>query len=57
VLEGDGVCYSYSVYDSLPVLERWADRIFLVPTSPSPVGWFHPLFGSVHVLVCAVRDS
>jgi SAM-dependent methyltransferase len=57
VLEGDGVCYSYSVYDSLPVLERWADRIFLVPTAPSPVGWFHPLFGSVHVLVCAVRDS
>ncbi len=56
-IEGDGVIYSYSVYDSLPVLESWADRIFLVATDPCRVGWFHPLFGSVNVLVCALRDS
>jgi SAM-dependent methyltransferase len=55
--EGDGIAYSYSVYDSLPVLERWADRIFMVPTDPCRVGWFHPLFGSVNVLVCALRDT
>lgn len=56
-VEGDGIVYSYSVYDSLPLLESWADRIFMVPTDPCRVGWFHPLFGSVNVLVCALRDT
>jgi SAM-dependent methyltransferase len=56
-VEGDGIVYSYSVYDSLPVIERWADRIFMIPTDPCRVGWFHPLFGSVNVLVCALRDG
>lgn len=55
--EGDGgVAYSYSVYDSLPDLGEWADRVFLVPTDPTPVGWFHPLFGAAHILACALRD-
>lgn len=55
--KGDGgVAYSYSVYDSLPALEPWADRIFLVPTVPARAGWFHPLFSSTHILVCALRD-
>jgi ubiquinone/menaquinone biosynthesis C-methylase UbiE len=54
---GDGgVAYSYSVYDSLPVLNEWADRVFLVPTTPARTGWFHPLFGAQHLLLCAVRD-
>lgn len=56
-IAGDGIAYSYSVYDSLPVLEGWGDRIFMVPTDPSRAGWFHPLFGSVNVLVCALRDG
>jgi SAM-dependent methyltransferase len=56
--EGDGgVAYSYSVYDSLPTLEAWADRVFLVPTVPSRVGWFHPLFGATHILVCALKEA
>jgi SAM-dependent methyltransferase len=56
--EGDGgVAYSYSVYDSLPTLEEWADRVFLVPTVRSRVGWFHPLFGATHILVCALKDG
>lgn len=55
--DGDGgVAYSYSVYDSLPELDRWSDRVFLVPTVPSRAGWFHPLFGATHVLACALRD-
>jgi SAM-dependent methyltransferase len=54
---GDGgVAYSYSVYDSLPVLNDWADRVFIVPTTPAAAGWFHPLFGAHNVLLCALRD-
>ncbi len=49
--------YSYSVYDSLHVLDEWADRVFLIPTGPARCGWFHPLFGAAHVLVCAMRDA
>ncbi len=55
---GDGgVVYSYSVYDSLPMLNQWADRVFLVPTAPARSGWFHPLFGVQTVLLCALRDG
>lgn len=55
---GDGgVAYSYSVYDSLPVLAEWADRIFLIPTVPARAGWGHPLFSASHVLVCALREG
>ncbi len=54
---GDGgVAYSYSVYDSLPALGGWADRVFLVPTVSASAGWFHPLFGASHILACALRD-
>lgn len=56
--EGDGgVVYSYSVYDSLPFLNEWADRVFLVPVVPARAGWFHPLFGAKNVLLCALRDA
>ena len=55
---GDGgVAYSYSVYDSLAILNEWADRVFLVPTAPAQAGWFHPLFGARNVLLCALRDG
>jgi ubiquinone/menaquinone biosynthesis C-methylase UbiE len=32
--EGDGITYSYSIFDSMPKLEAWADRVFVVPTMP-----------------------
>jgi hypothetical protein len=54
--EDGGVAYSYSVYDSLEILHRWAHRVFLVPTVPCRASWFHPLFGATHILVCAIRD-
>jgi ubiquinone/menaquinone biosynthesis C-methylase UbiE len=56
--EGDGgVAYSYSVYDSLAVLQDWADRVFVVPTEPAAAGWMHPMFTAHHVLMCALRDE
>ncbi len=56
--EGDGgVAYSYSIYDSLPQLSDWADRVFVVPTVPARPSLGHPLLGATHGLLCALRDS
>ena len=56
--EGDGLAYSYSVYDSIALLSRWADRIILIPTDNVKTGGvFHPLLTSFHLLLCAVRDT
>lgn len=30
----DGIFYSYSISDSMPQLQAWADRVFVVPTMP-----------------------
>jgi ubiquinone/menaquinone biosynthesis C-methylase UbiE len=29
---GDGIFYSYSIFDSMPQLQAWADRLFIIPT-------------------------
>jgi ubiquinone/menaquinone biosynthesis C-methylase UbiE len=54
---GDGLAYSYSVYDSLAPLQAWADRVVLVPTGRKDLpSWYSPLLTSSHVLLCAIRD-
>jgi ubiquinone/menaquinone biosynthesis C-methylase UbiE len=56
--EGDGVRYSYSVYDSFDQLAAWGDHLVLFPTALiKPKSWMHPLFTSSHVLLCAYRDD
>jgi SAM-dependent methyltransferase len=57
--QGDGVAFSYSVFDSYDMLARWAKTIVLVPTKGGPAGssWAHPLLTSSHVLLCAFRDE
>ena len=58
ITEGDGLAYSYSVYDSYDLIARWADRIILIPASAGEksASWFHPLLNSSGVLVCALRE-
>ncbi len=57
ITEGDGLAYSYSVYDSLEPITRWADRVLLIPTSGEKNGnWFHPLLTSSGILVCALKE-
>ncbi len=57
VTEGDGLAYSYSVFDSYKTLAAWADRVFMIPTERMHASsWFHPLLTSRHVLMCAIRD-
>lgn len=59
ISEGDGLFYSYSVYDSLPAFDGWADNIQLISTGPQnrPARMAHPLLSSSHILLCAVRAS
>jgi SAM-dependent methyltransferase len=57
VSEGDGLAYSYSVYDSYRPLVEWANTVALVPIRPASSGtWLSPLLSSSHVLLCAFRD-
>jgi ubiquinone/menaquinone biosynthesis C-methylase UbiE len=56
--EGDGLAYSYSVFDALDMLSRWADRIIFVPLDDEkPKSVFQPLLTCFHILLCAVRDG
>jgi hypothetical protein len=32
--DGDGIFYSYSIFDSMSQLQAWADRVFVIPTTP-----------------------
>ena len=57
ITAGDGLAYSYSVYDSLDHIQRWADRVILVPSDGGKVrGWFQPLLTSGGVLLCAIKE-
>jgi ubiquinone/menaquinone biosynthesis C-methylase UbiE len=57
ITEGDGVAYSYSVYDSFNQIAEWADRVFVVPADYSkPTTWFHPLLTSSSLVLCGIRD-
>jgi SAM-dependent methyltransferase len=58
VTEGDGVSYSYSVYDSYDQISRWADRIILVPADKTRAkSWLHPLLTSSGIILCGIRDE
>lgn len=56
ITEGDGLSYSYSVYDSLEEIARWSDRLILIPNCNEKArNWLHPLLTSAGVTVCALR--
>ena len=58
---GDGVFYSYSLYDDLPLLSAWADHTMVVPLVLDPhlkktwLSRFGLLFTSSHLLIGALR--
>jgi ubiquinone/menaquinone biosynthesis C-methylase UbiE len=57
VSEGDGVAYSYSVFDSFDLLAGWADWVHLIPTGQTiPQTWFSPLLAAQHLLLVAYRS-
>jgi ubiquinone/menaquinone biosynthesis C-methylase UbiE len=59
VSEGDGLAYSYSVFDSYELLANWAQSIVLFPTKVdvSVKSWLHPLLTTPHVLLCALKEK
>ena len=53
--DGDGIFYSYSIFDSVPQLRPWADRVFVIPTKPQkriPIAHI----AVPHGLLVAVRE-
>lgn len=55
--EGDGVFYSYSLYDSIPHVSSWADRTFVIPTKGDrPRQWSGPLLTAPAGLLVGVRE-
>jgi ubiquinone/menaquinone biosynthesis C-methylase UbiE len=60
ISDGDGLAYSYSVFDSYDQLATRMQRIWLLPTGAEPLhrrSWVHPLLTSTHVLLCAFKDT
>jgi len=58
ISEGDGLAYSYSVFDSYDQLRGWADTIVFVAADQDHgmKSWFHPLLTCRGVLLCAVKN-
>jgi ubiquinone/menaquinone biosynthesis C-methylase UbiE len=57
ITDGDGIAYSYSVYDSFELLSKWADRIIFYSASDKRTSsWAHPLLNSGAALVCALKE-
>jgi len=53
---GDGIFYSYSVYDNYDQICQWADRILLFSYGETRNwSWFQPLLNSGNVLLIATR--
>jgi SAM-dependent methyltransferase len=54
--DGDGVAFSYSVFDSIELLVRNGYRIAVIPTRGSGQAYASPLFLASHALVCAIKE-
>jgi hypothetical protein len=58
VTPGDGLAYSYSVYDSFGCLAEWATQLIVASAdSCKSASWFQPLLTASHVIVCAYREA
>ena len=62
--KGDGLSYSYSVFDSYHLFAKWADRVMIIPTDLNrgqkpnwTVSRLHPLLTSRAVLLCAIKED
>lgn len=58
VSEGDGVFYSYSVYDSNPLLSRWGDSVIYITTNRNGNSrLLEPLITASHLLVGVIKRT
>jgi SAM-dependent methyltransferase len=54
--EGDGVAYSYSVCDALPLLRKQCAETIVIPTIAARGLEDVPLVGAAHALVCGFKE-
>jgi hypothetical protein len=54
--EGDGVAFSYSIFDSIETLSRNGYHITVIPMRGSALAFACPLFLASHALVCAIKE-
>ncbi len=60
ISEGDGLFYSYSVFDQYRVLAGWADRVVMIPLVHDNLfksGAANPMLTATHILLCALKDT
>jgi ubiquinone/menaquinone biosynthesis C-methylase UbiE len=58
ITQGDGLAYSYSVYDSLDCLARGASRLMLLPGEDGYANsWLHPLLTSQSIIAFAIKGA
>ena len=55
--QGDGIAYSYSVYDSIPQLRKCCPSIVVIPTLSSGMTGSSPRTASTHCLVSAFKTA
>lgn len=53
--EGDGVYYSYSVFDNFKVVESSCSTVFAIPTRPVQGAALSPLLFAPNVLLCGFK--
>ena len=57
VSDGDGVFYSYSVFDNFKQIQQWADNVEVYPVGETRYSkWFRPVLSSGTVLLIATRN-
>jgi SAM-dependent methyltransferase len=54
--DGDGVAFSYSVFDSIGAFSSNGYRVAVFPTRGSGWAYSSPLFLASHALVCAIKE-
>jgi ubiquinone/menaquinone biosynthesis C-methylase UbiE len=58
ITEGDGLAYSYSVYDSFDCLANGAAHLLMLPAEAGLArSWFHPLLTSSGVIAFAIKGT
>jgi ubiquinone/menaquinone biosynthesis C-methylase UbiE len=58
ITEGDGLAYSYSVYDSFECLAQGASRLMLLPGEDGYANsWLHPLLTSQSIIAFAIKGA
>jgi ubiquinone/menaquinone biosynthesis C-methylase UbiE len=58
ITDGDGLSYSYSVYDSFDLLSMWADRLIIIPSEGGKArSWLHPVLNSWGALAFAIKEN